>query len=122
HPLHPREYRAPVPGGTGQGLHGHGGENHAQAVRTGKSAAATAFTSTPLPFRVVPNRWGGPAPAQGMEELLELLLATVGLAQDRRDLREDLADAGAHPRNTRAGRDAHKPRHQSVLNQVLSSA
>jgi len=57
-----------------------------------------------------------------MEELLELLLATVGLFQDRRDLREDLADAGGHARHNRAGRDGHKPRHQSVLNQVLSSA
>jgi len=50
-----------------------------------------------------------------------LLLAGVGRAENRRNLRKDLAEAGRHARHNCAGRDRNKTRHQSVLDEVLAA-
>jgi len=50
-----------------------------------------------------------------------LLLAGVGRAENRRNLRKDLAEAGRHARHNCAGRDGNKTRHQSVLDEVLAA-
>ena len=40
---------------------------------------------------------------------------------NRRDLREDRADAGGDARHNRAGGNGHETRHQSVLDEVLTA-
>ena len=50
-------------------------------------------------------------------------LATLasGGGHNRRDLREDRADARRDTRHNRAGGHGHKTRHQSVLDEVLTA-
>src|SRR5581483_10204758 len=47
-------------------------------------------------------------------------LAGSGL-HNRRDLREDRADAGRNARHNGAGSDGHETRHQSIFDEVLTA-
>src|ERR1700742_2489365 len=45
----------------------------------------------------------------------------LGVAHDRRDLREDRADAGRDTGHDSAGSNGHETRHQSIFDEVLTA-
>ena len=66
------------------------------------------------------NEWAEARPSPHAANRWLATLASCG-GHDRRDLREDRADARRDARHNRAGGHGHKARHQSVLDEVLTA-